>query len=108
MFPFRNATVSEVAQTYTYVNTTSALANYTNGTDLITADYSLTKAEDAAAGHTSRIDYLGTLTNVTPGTTNKLTVTCVAWFEGSDPDTLNESAMDEVSNTLKFYVRTAA
>lgn len=61
----------------------------------------------ADTDHTDRPDYLGTLTNVTPGTTNKLEVKCVAWFEGMDPEVVNDATMDKISSSLKFYIRTA-
>lgn len=109
--PNRAGTVSEEAQVYKYVNTTSATANYTNHDPLVLSDTSATldpvvAADDAA--HSTRVDYLAQMTNATPGETNVKTVTCVAWFEGCDPDVINESSMDSVVNTLKFYVRRGA
>ena len=61
------------------------------------------------ADHSSLATYLGTLTydsSETP-TTNKMTVICVAWYEGTDPAVINQSTMDAVSTILNFYVRRA-
>ena len=60
---------------------------------------------NADTDHTNRFDYLGTITN-TSGS-GLLTIKVVAWFEGTDPEVINKSTMDQVSTTMKFYVRTA-
>ena len=100
--------------TYTHaaaVNTASA--NLVTGATITStnAKFNFEKAVDNTA-HSSlsaRVDYLGQFTNVTPGTTNKLTVTVVVWLDGLDSATVKDSDLaDTLSGSLKFYVVTPA
>lgn len=92
---------------YVKALTENQWGNYTAGTDIITGfgeSYGVANAEEGDNNQTSRVDYLGQLTPEA----DELTVTCVAWYEGDDPTVVNSASKDQVSNSLKFYVRKAA
>lgn len=59
---------------------------------------------DGVASNATTVNHLGVLTS----TVNTLNVKCVVWYEGTDPDVINDATMDNVAATLKFYVRRAA
>ena len=56
-----------------------------------------------AASNANR-NYLLTLTQ----STSSVTIDCVAWFEGSDPNVINNARLDDVTATLKFFAVAAA
>ncbi len=74
--------------------------NKTNETHYFKYGDTLAKATDAVEStlkaHTG---YLGTFTS------NKVTVTAVAWFEGEDSSVITSSTMSKVTASLKFYSR---
>lgn len=61
-------------------------------------------ASDAVASNTSAINYLGTFTTGSA----TLSVKFVAWYEGTDPNVVNESTKTPVSAALSFFTRQAA
>lgn len=93
------AAAATATSTGTYVTTG-------NNQDCICHDTAIS-ITDGQSGNTSKVNYLATLTNVTPDTTNKAAVTCVVWFEGEDPDVVNATKFQKISTLLKFYIRTA-
>ncbi len=70
-----------------------------------TAKASYAKAIDKENNQTSRADYLGTISH--SDETDSITVWCVAWFEGTDPNVVNENELDQVTSQIKFYAVTA-
>ena len=95
--------VSAADATTTYA---SGFANKYIASD--TAALSPAKAANAASGHTSRLDYLGTVSSAD----DTIDVTCIVWFEGTDPNVRDDEGhfarMDKINATLKFYCATAA
>ena len=83
-----------------YVNSTTTTTTYAANTVIYSDNAEAVKADGAA---NTTIDYLGQITS----SSNTIDVKCVAWFEGTDPDVINESTMDKVKATLPFYVRKA-
>lgn len=79
---------------YSNVNSTSAAGNLIDSTGIATID-------ENATGTTTRTDYLGQFTSGS----NTLTIKCVAWYEGTDPNVINGSEMDTVAAALTFYTR---
>lgn len=67
--------------------------------------YNNIKTGELPTNPTQRPDYLGTFTNTTPGTTNKIALTCVAWFEGNDQNVVDAAELDKVSASMGFYTR---
>ena len=62
----------------------------------------LAKASDATADTLEKHNgYLGTFDT----STNKVTVTAVAWFEGEDSSIVKDNVMSKVTASLKFYSR---
>ena len=59
---------------------------------------------ESASGTVTRADYLGQFT----AAANTVTIKCVAWFEGTDPNVINEAEMDTVAAALNFYTRPLA
>ena len=53
------------------------------------------------SGSTARADFLGQFTS----TSTTITIKCVAWYEGTDPNVVNGAEMDKVSCVLNFYTR---
>lgn len=73
---------------------------------LVDSANSLALAEDGSA-HTDRGDLLGTITKGDE-TSATFVVNCVAWFEGTDPNTINDAIFKKMAATLKFYTRSGA
>ena len=82
---------------YTGVNSSSAAGDLLDSTGLA-------PLAESDAGVATRADYLGQFTT----TSNEITIKCVAWFEGTDPNVVNESEMDTVAAALNFYTRATA
>lgn len=83
----------------------------TSAGNLVDSANSLGLANDDES-HTSRGDYLGTITKGS-GTgatsdTGTIDVNFVAWFEGTDPNVKNDAVFKLMSATLKFYTRRGA
>ena len=98
--------------TVTYVSSTSATDKYTAGTNYVNvvSDTASSKLNDNDA--TVATSYLS-LGELPSNGTDKLTVTCVAWFEGTDnyvADKYNETTivMSSVTAALSFYSRKIA
>lgn len=85
-----------------YVSSTSALGAYT-ATDLIATD-TTGVADTAANGAATAANCLGYFSAAAAGT-QTLAFTCVAWFEGTDTNIENDTRMDNVAASLKFFVR---
>ena len=66
------------------------------------SDYS--KRADGGAGASNAKEYLGTFTP----TSISITITCTAWFEGTDPAVVSGNTRSSLSATRKFYARNAA
>ena len=79
---------------YTNVNSASAQGTLLDSTGLAIVS-------ENGSGSTARADYLGQFTSVA----NTVTIKCVAWYEGTDPNVVNESEMDKVTCVLNFYTR---
>lgn len=84
------------AGTYSNVNSDSATGDLLDSTGVAIV------AENSN-GSAARADYLGQFTTGTGN--NVLTVKCVAWYEGTDPNVVNGSEMDRVAASLGFYTR---
>ena len=71
-------------------------------------DYSKATDGDANSTQTSRPDYLGTITraNAQQNSTS-IDVWCVAWFEGTDPNVMDNNELDQLTATIGFYATTA-
>ena len=82
--------------TYANVNSDSAAGTLLDSTGL-------TALGENATGSTARADYLGQFTSAANG--DSLTVKCIAWYEGTDPNVVNGAAMDSVTCVLNFYTR---
>ena len=66
------------------------------------SDYS--KRADGGAGASKTKEYLGTFTP----TSTSITITCTAWYEGTDPAVVSGKTRSSLSATRKFYARNAA
>ena len=62
---------------------------------------------DLPANPTQKPNYVGTFTKPNSGAST-IVLNCVAWFEGTDSNVVDEAALDQVTATLKFYTRIAA
>ena len=82
---------------YSNVNSTSAAGNLIDSSNM-------TAIPENSTGTISRTDYLGQFTT----SVNTLTIKCVAWFEGTDPNVVNGAEMDSVAAALTFYTRPLA
>lgn len=114
--PYHEKTeLTEESKVFNYINGTTAASKGTinKTSDLILGNgktgevfnTSITdKALDKTAGNATRVDHLGQFVRTTKET---LVVNCVAWFEGEDAGIVNETTMDAISATLKFYTRKA-
>ena len=85
------------AGAYSNVNSTSAAGDLIDSTNM-------TAISENSTGTVARADYLGQFTTAA----NTLTIKCVAWFEGTDPNVINGSEMDSVAAALTFYTRPLA
>ena len=76
-------------------------AGFANSADQTTVSGGYAHAQDAAAGtdQTTRLDYLGTMQS---GSTT-MTLTCIAWYEGTDENVANNKALEQVQSLVKFY-----
>ena len=66
-----------------------------------TAKASYAKAVDGDANQSSRADYLGQITY--SGDFDTMDMYCVAWYEGTDPNVVDERELDQVTSSLAFY-----
>ena len=66
-----------------------------------TAKASYVKAVDGDASQNTREDYLGSITHA--NATDTMDIYCVAWYEGTDPQIVNNKEMEQVTSALKFY-----
>ena len=70
------------------------------GSDVMTYSANpIAKATDTEANQSSRVDYVGTMQSGSAS----LTLYCVAWYEGTDPNVVNGKDLEKVSSVLKFY-----
>lgn len=101
---YANSSWSSVAGGYNpcYVSSTGGTTNYTNA-NFIDASTTLEKATNSTTNQTERLDYLATIANPTTGGTAYINVTCVAWYEGSDPNVVDASIMARVRASMSFY-----
>ena len=90
-----------------YVSGTSTTANYSGEGDVTLLDSANTHTipVGTAAAVTEDI-CLGGFRSFTAGA-SKIGFTCVAWFEGTDENVIDESTLDTVATTLAFYTRTS-
>ena len=90
---------------YTAVTASAASGN------LVDKDNAVGLANDGES-HTGRGDFIGTITKGSgtgaTTTTGTLTLNCVAWFEGTDENVINDAEFKKMSSTLKFYTRRGA
>ena len=70
------------------------------------SDYS--KRADGGAGASDTKEYLGTFTPTSTPTSPSITITCTAWYEGTDPAVVSGNTRSSLSATRKFYARNAA
>lgn len=82
-------------------NTNYVAASTTGGNCIALGQTALDTIDPSATGTTSRADYLGQFTS----SKSSLTVTFVAWFEGEDPNIINETTPNPVKASLGFYIR---
>ena len=100
----------ELSNKCSYVSTTTATSGYTNGSTaaskvLITNE---TATIDEGTAGSKNLNYcLGQFAGFSDGA-SKLGYTCVAWFEGSDENVVNETSMDNVTVNFEFYTRTSS
>ncbi len=83
-----------------YVSSTSATADYT-ATNYVTTNGGYSPYSDGA-GHESAAERIATLTKTSH---ESETITCVAWFEGTDPNVVNSTFMQYVNASMTFYAR---
>ena len=57
--------------------------------------------DDADTANRRRKDRICTLTSGS----SSCAVTCIAWFEGEDPNVVNDTEMDSIAAKLNFYAR---
>ena len=116
---FGNRALGESGHEYDnmqYVNgiTNTSVANLSGSNYLLhNASYDKTISALAdGANHTTRPEYLGTISDAGAGTGN-LVVTCVAWYEGTDPavisdiDSTHKTKLQTLSADLAFFGRAA-
>ena len=85
------------AGTYSNVDSSSAAGDLLDSTGV-------TIVAENGSGSVARADYLGQFTS----SSTSLTVKCIAWFEGTDPNIVNGAEMDSVAAVLDFYARPLA
>ncbi len=61
-------------------------------------------AVSATSGATTAPNYLGQFTS----STTSLAYTCVAWFEGTDPNIVDDAALHTITASLKFFTCAAS
>lgn len=79
---------------YSNANSSSAAGDLLDSTGLAVVS-------ENGNGSTARADYLGQFTSAA----NTVTIKCVAWYEGTDPNVVNGAEMDKVSAAMTFYTR---
>ena len=98
--------------TVAYSNANPPVPTYTSAGAYTSADASnamgdllsssnLAPLGENSSGGTGRADFLGQFTS----TNTSITIKCVAWYEGTDPNVVNGAEMDKVSCVLNFYTR---
>ena len=100
------ATSAMAAYGTTNLNSTSFSYFASNGfakgdTAAASIKTSYSKAIDGESGQNGREDYLGQITH--SGASDHIDIYCVAWYEGTDPNVVNNKTLDSVTSTLKFY-----
>lgn len=88
---------------------TTALAGVAqdSGVKVLASDTTPGVLSTADTGANTANNYLGTFVGSgTPVT--RLVFTCTAWFEGTDPNVINEAEMDTVTAHMHFFVATNA
>ena len=97
---------SATASSMKFINTGSytAVANSNVGTAYGT-NIAIGSGEtaDLTTADANANTYLGKISKPSTGDVGTLTITCVAWFEGTDPNVINQAEMDSVAATLDFY-----
>ena len=109
----KDSTVTHCPATITNnedVSQTISYANYTVGTDYQVVGASVTKASDEYSDAQSTALALNKYNLGEIDATNGLTVTCVAWYEGSDTAVADKNSsgdinMSNITATLSFYTR---
>lgn len=92
----------QTAAKCTYVTATDETSGYT--TEIIDTANNTTIAEGQKGSATETI-CLGQFTAFDATGKSMLGFTCVAWYEGTDENVINESTLDTVSTSLAFYTR---
>ncbi len=87
---------------YTYVTGTSATASYTTS-NFAYGEASFGTYASPATGTTPQVGYLGTFGTGTANTSKTLNYTCIAWFEGTDANIVDDALMQKVTASLVFY-----
>lgn len=90
-----------------YVKTATTNEAYdatATGNLIFEADNTISVIDAADTGTTNRKDCLGQFT----ATVSSITVKFIAWFEGEDPNVVDDGKLDTVSATLGFYIRSNA
>lgn len=85
-----------------YVSSTTGTTAYTSS-NFIDSTTTLAAATNSTTNQTSRLDYLATITNPGDASSASVTVTCVAWYEGTDPNVVDASRMTKVKTSMSFY-----
>ncbi len=107
---------SQKDSSYKYVSTTSASAAYTNvdgATTTSQADFlssasmveTYTAVSDLASDCLLKKERVATIAHPDSGSSASTTVKCVAWYEGEDPNVINEAVLRSCSATMSFYSR---
>lgn len=85
----------------TYVSGNNATTPYTS------ANYVVSNSEygrySDGTGHTTEPERIATITK--SGTSGTADVMCYAWFEGTDPNVVNDTIMKYVNASMTFYAR---
>jgi len=81
-------------------NTASSNATATKTT------YSQALDGDTQSVQIARPDFLGTIEQEGEETNSDIVINCIAWYEGTDPNVVNNKSLGEVSSTLAFYATT--
>ena len=92
-----SASSATAGTTYTEPNTT-VIASDARDSALVNDNGAITNVKG----------YIGQIPTASAGQTGQLAVTCYAWFEGTDPNVVNDAKLNICSATMKFYARTAA
>ena len=118
--PFADAKWDEVdLRGLSYVNGTAAgsYGEYTNSDYIMHTEAAYTRLDNLAENktfnaETSKAERICVIEN---GKTNgaageagagKVTITCAAWFEGTDPNVVSSAKMECLKASMTFYART--